>query len=98
MLFVKNMMFLDGAIATLAPELDIISELEQIHTEISMRHGARLAADLGIDWSDATFDVAAVKAAMGLSQDVERLTYRDVQDRREIIRQRLEEKRRGRSA
>jgi ubiquinone biosynthesis protein len=98
MLFVKNMMFLDGAIATLAPELDIITELEQIHTEISLRHGAKLAADLGIDMSEATFDVAAVKAAMGLSQDVERLTYRDVQDRREIIRQRLEEKRRGRSA
>jgi ubiquinone biosynthesis protein len=98
MLFVKNMMFLDGAIATLAPELDIISELEQIHKEISIRHGAKLAADLGIDMSEATFDVAAVKAAMGLSQDVERLTYRDVQERREIIRQRLEEKRRGRSA
>jgi ubiquinone biosynthesis protein len=98
MLFVKNMMFLDGAIATLAPELDIISELEKIHTEISIRHGAKLAADLGIDMSDATFDVAAVKAAMGLSQDVERLTYKDVQERRDIIRQRLEEKRRGRSA
>jgi ubiquinone biosynthesis protein len=98
MLFVKNMMFLDGAIATLAPDLDIIGEIEKVHTEISVRHGARLAADLGIDVSDATFDAAAVKAAMGISPEVERLTYKDVQERREIIRSRLEERRRGKSA
>jgi ubiquinone biosynthesis protein len=98
MLFVKNMMFLDGAIATLAPDLDIIGEIEKVHTEIALRHGPRLAADLGIDMSEATFDAAAVKAAMGISPDVERLTYKDVQERREIIRSRLEEKRRGRSA
>jgi ubiquinone biosynthesis protein len=99
MLFVKNMMFLDGAIATLAPDLDIIGEIEKVHTEISIRHGARLAADLGIDMSDATFDPAAVKAAMGISPDVDRLTYQDVLERRELIRSRLEEKRRrGKSA
>jgi ubiquinone biosynthesis protein len=98
MLFVKNLMFLDGAIATLAPELDILGEIEKVHTEIAVRHGARLAADLGIDISEATFDPAAVRAAMGLPPDVERLTYKDVQERREIIRQRFEEKRRGRSA
>ena len=33
---------------------------------------------------------------MGVSPDVEKLTYRDVQARREIIRGRLEEKRRRR--
>jgi ubiquinone biosynthesis protein len=93
MLFLKNMMFLDGAIATLAPELDIIGEIEKVHTEISLRHGARLAADLGIDISDATFDAAAVKAAMGISTDVDKLTYKDVQERREIIRRRFEEHR-----
>jgi ubiquinone biosynthesis protein len=94
MLFVKNMMFLDGAIATLAPELDILGEIEKVHTEISLRHGARLAADLGIDVGDATFDAAAVKAAMGISADIEKLTYQDVLERRETIRRRLEEKRR----
>src|SRR3954447_12174653 len=98
MLFVKNMMFLDGAIATLAPDLDILGEIEKVHTEIAIRHGARLAADLGIDMSEATFDAAAVRAAMGISDDIDKLTYKDVQERRETIRRRLEEKRRGRSA
>jgi ubiquinone biosynthesis protein len=94
MLFVKNMMFLDGAIARLAPDLDILEELQKIHTEIAHRHGARLAAELGIDpQMAAEFDIDAIKAAMGVP-DVERLTYRDVQERREIVRRRLEEKRR----
>ena len=34
----------------------------------------------------------AVKAAMGVP-DVDRLTYREVQERRELIKQRLDEKR-----
>ena len=93
MLFVKNMMFLDGAIARLAPDLDILEEIQQVHTEIAARHGVRLANELGIDPAlTAEFDMDAVKAAMGVP-DVERLTYREVQERRELIRQRLEEKR-----
>jgi ubiquinone biosynthesis protein len=97
MLFVKNMMFLDGAIARLAPDLDILDEIEQVHAEIAMRHGQRLAAELGIDPEvTGQFDVDAIKAAMGIGADVERLTYRDVQQRREILRQRLEERRRRR--
>jgi ubiquinone biosynthesis protein len=96
MLFVKNMMFLDGAIARLAPDLDILGEIQNVHAEIAHRHGERLAAELGIDPSIAgQFDMEAIKAAMGVP-DVERLTYRDVQERREILRQRLEEKRKAR--
>jgi len=95
MLFVKNMMFLDGAIARLAPDLDILEEVQQVHAEIAMRHGARLAADLGIDPELVNqFDMDSIKAGMGISADTERLTYRDVQERRELIRRRLEEKRR----
>ena len=93
MLFVKNMMFLDGAIARLAPDLDILGEIQQVHAEIAHRHGARLAAELGLDPSVANqFDMDAIKAAMGVP-DVEKLTYREVQERRDIVRKRLEEKR-----
>jgi len=95
MLFVKNMMFLDGAIGRLAPDLDILAEIQTVHAEIAHRHGARLEAELGLDASLADqFDMDAIKAAMGVP-DIEKLTYRDVQERREILRKRLEEKRRG---
>ena len=95
MLFVKNLMFLDGTIARFAPDLDIIGEIEKVHLEIAERHGARFAAELGID-ALMPIDMEAVKAAMGVP-DVERLTYRDVQERRDIVRRRLEEKRGGSS-
>ncbi len=94
MLFAKNMMFLDGAIATLAPELDILAELERVHSEIAMRFGADLATDLGIDASEITFDADAVKAAMGISPDVEQLTYAQVIERREIVARNAQEIRR----
>ena len=93
MLFVKNMMFLDGAIGRLAPDLDILGEIQQVHTEIALRHGARLAAELGLDpFVASQFDMEAIKAAMGVP-GVETLTYRDVLERREVVRKRLEEKR-----
>jgi ubiquinone biosynthesis protein len=96
MLFVKNMMFLDGAIATLAPDLDILEEIQKVHMEIGARHGERLAMEMGVDPALATvFDAASVKAAMGLPADVEKLTYRDVQARRELIRSRFEARRKG---
>ena len=96
MLFVKNMMFLDAAIGLLAPDLDILAEIQKVHLEIGMRHGARFAAELGLD-APAEFDMEAVKAAMGVP-DVESLTYRDVQERRDVVRRRLEEKRKKRGA
>ena len=87
----------DGArseLARLAPDLDILGEIQKVHMEIATRHGRRLAEELGIDPAiTAQFDLEAVKAAMGVP-DVERLTYREVQERREIVRRRLEEKRR----
>ena len=90
MLLVKNLMFLDGAVATLAPELDILGEIESVHREIAFRHGERLAAEMGIDPDAVTYDADATKAALGLDASVERLNYRDVQDRRETIRRNLQ--------
>ena len=43
-------------------------------------------------YGNAGFDLRPTLAAMGVP-DVERLTYREVQERRELIKQRLEEKR-----
>ena len=70
MLFVKNMMFLDGAIARLAPDLDILDEIQQVHTEIAhapRRAPRRGARDRSAD-SAAEFDMDAIKAAMGVAR------------------------------
>ena len=48
MLFVKNMVFLDGAIATLAPDLDLFAEVEAIALLFAAKHGERIMSQLGL--------------------------------------------------
>jgi ubiquinone biosynthesis protein len=93
MLFVKNMMFLDGAIATLAPDLDIFGEIADISMHFANAHGEHIAAELGLNPDDWQLDMTGVKASFGLDSSVETLTYRDLQDRRATIRERLESQR-----
>jgi ubiquinone biosynthesis protein len=87
------MVFLDGAIATLAPDLDIIAEIGEVSMHFAQQHGERLAAELGMDPTDAyTLDLTGVKASFGLDESVEGVTYRELQQRREIIRERLQKR------
>ena len=87
MLFVKNMVFLDGAIATLAPDLDLFAEIANISMLLrrdprrahrrGARHRPRAACEIDLD---------GVKASFGVDASTERLTYRELQERRELIR------------
>ncbi|MCU1456097.1 MAG: putative unusual protein kinase, partial [Actinomycetia bacterium] len=93
MLFVKNMMFLDGAIAILAPDLDILQEIQNVYMYFVQEHGLRIAAELGLmPDTPVELDIDAVKGSLGVSPEVTRLTYRDVQARRDIIRRRLRDR------
>ena len=49
MLYVKNMVFLDGAMARLAPDLDLLAEIANISMLFAERHGEQLGRELGID-------------------------------------------------
>src|SRR5262245_58412131 len=98
MLFVKNMMFLDGAIATLAPDLDLFAEIADISTQFAATHGERLAAELGIDPDAWELDMTGFKASFGLDSSVQSLTCRELQDRRAVIRSRLESTKQPKSA
>jgi len=93
MLFIKNMVFLDGAIATLAPDLDIIGEIGKVSMHFATTHGERLAGELGMDPDSYEVDLAGVRASFGYEEGTEgAVTYRDLQARREIIRDRLQKR------
>lgn len=92
MLFVKNMVFLDGAIARLAPDLDLFAEIAHVATYFATTHGARLAAEVGMNPAEYEFDPDGIRAAFGVEADVEHMTYRDLQERRETIRRRLQDR------
>ena len=93
MLFVKNMVFLDGAIATLAPDLDLFAEIAKMSTHFATIHGARIARDVGMDLSSWELDLTGMKASFGVDpEQTNQLTYRELQDRRELIRQRMQKR------
>ncbi len=91
MLFVKNMVFLDGAIATLAPDLDLFAELADITTYFAVHHGEQIAADVGVAVDAWEMDLTGIKASYGVDPAVtDSLTYDELQSRRELIRTRME--------
>ena len=91
MLFVKNLMFLDGAIATLAPDLDLFAEVEAIALLFAAKHGERIVAQLGLeqaqDWAP---DITGIKAGFGLEASAEGLTHRELQARRAEVREKFD--------
>lgn len=92
MLYVKNLVFLDGAIATLAPDLDLLGEIANISLYFAQTHGERLGRELGIDHTQVEIDLEGVKASFGVDAATETLTYRDLQKRRELINKRMRER------
>jgi ubiquinone biosynthesis protein len=96
MLFVKNMMFLNGATAILAPDLDMLQQMTNIYTYFAQTHGERILRDVGIDASQAAPDPEAMKAAFLVDSETDTLTYRDVQARRDEVREKMQSRRRRR--
>ncbi len=93
--FVKDLLFLDAAIATLAPDIELFAEATQVATHFATRHGERIMADIGIDPRATHIDLDGLKASMGVSADTPSLTYRDLQERRKLIQRRMAVHRRG---
>jgi ubiquinone biosynthesis protein len=87
MLYVKNLLFLDGAIAALAPDLDIIGEVTAISMRFAEKYGATLATQLGV--AEVNVDMTGFKASLGLESDVDGITYAELQKRRELITRRM---------
>ena len=90
MLYVKNLIFLDSAIATLAPELDMFAVVTEIGTHFATTHGAAIAAQLGMPAEPWEIDMDGVKAGFGVDPaTTDRLTYAELKERRALIQKRL---------
>jgi ubiquinone biosynthesis protein len=89
MLYVKNMVFLDGALARLAPNLDLIAEVANISLMFTTKHGQRLGQELGIDPTKVEFNFDSVKAGLGVDASTSSLTYAQLQERRQLIQKRM---------
>lgn len=94
MLFIKNMLFLDASMPKYAPDLDIFGEITSLATYFANKHGETIANEIGIDPREVPIDLEGVKGSLGLESSVEQITYKELQERRELIRKRLESRRR----
>ncbi len=94
MLFVRNMMFLNGATAVLAPDLDMLQQMMSIYMYFAQTHGEQIMREVGVDAQAAAPDPDAMRAAFMVDADVETLTYRDLKERRDDIRRKMQESRR----
>ena len=98
MLFVKDMLFIDNSMATMAPDVDVLAQSVAILSHLQTRHGERIAHDLGlVPGSIGEVSVAGIRSSLGLTDDVTQLTHRELQARRRLIRRRLEHRRRRRT-
>lgn len=91
MLFVKNMIFLDASIARLAPDIDLLAEIAYLAGYFASKHGARLAQEVGVDLREVPLDLASVRGSFGIGEGEGGITYRELRERRETIRRRMEE-------
>jgi ubiquinone biosynthesis protein len=92
MLFVKDILFLNGSMATLAPDVDILGEILAVVTYFTDRHGEQIARDIGVELMESPIDLDGYRAALGFADDTGAITFNDLQARRELIRRRLEQR------
>jgi ubiquinone biosynthesis protein len=95
MFVVKNMLFCSSVMGTMAPDVDIFGEIAHISMYFATRHGERIAAEVGIDPRQREIDLAGMKASMGITDDRETITMRELEERRRIIRERMTGRRRA---
>lgn len=89
MLFVKNLVFFDSAIAHLAPELDIFAEIAGLWSRVAQEHGAQLSAEIGGLQPGATLSVEQMKKNSGIPDPQGHTSYADLRRRRQKIRERM---------
>ncbi len=91
MLYVKNMLFIDGSIGRYAPDVNLFGELAKIYGYFAEKHGARILRDIGFDPTRQALDLTGVRAGLGIEGDVDSLTPDELQARRDTMRKKLEE-------
>ena len=90
MLYVKNMLFFDGAIAHLAPDLNMFEEVAKIYAYFAANHAERIQRDVGIDPSQNELQLDNMRAQLGLEKGVDSITHRELQKRRLEIQRRID--------
>ncbi len=91
MLYVKNMIFFDGATTRLAPDVNLFEQVTRIFGYFAAHHSERILRDVGLDPRLLTLDLGGFKRSLGLDEETGSLTQRELVERRQRVQERLEE-------
>jgi ubiquinone biosynthesis protein len=91
MLFIKDMLFLDGALATLAPDVDIFGEIQHVAEHMATRHGEVIAQQIGLEPGAFEIDLEGVRNSFGVGDGVQSITHRELQERRQLMQKRMQQ-------
>jgi len=91
MLYVKNMLFVDASISRYSPDVNLFAEMAKIYGYFAQKHGARILREVGFDPTRQELDLTGIRAGIGLEGEVTSLTPRELDERRETMRKKLEE-------
>ena len=89
MLFIKDLLFLDAALATLAPDVDIFGEIQHVAEHLATHHGESIAEQIGLEPGAFELDLTGVKNSFGV-EGATSLTHRELQERRQLMQKRME--------
>jgi ubiquinone biosynthesis protein len=89
MLFVKNILFIDAAVMAFAPDIDLLGEIAAIAAYFASRYGGRIAEEIGVDPRERDVDLNGVRSSLGVSAETQRISYRELQARREDVRKKF---------
>jgi len=89
MLFAKDLLFLDGSLAKMAPDIDILAEIARFAQDVSAKWGSRIASEIGLQDGSQEINLSGIRAAFGIADETDSLSYRDLLKRRELIRRRM---------
>jgi ubiquinone biosynthesis protein len=90
MLYVKNMIFFDGATTRLAPDVNLFEQVTRVYGYFAMHHADRIVRDIGFDPRLLALDLDGFRRTLGLEEETASLTQRQLVERRQRIHERLE--------
>jgi ubiquinone biosynthesis protein len=91
MLYVKDMIFFDGATTRLAPDVNLFDQVTRIFGYFAANHSERILRDVGLDPRLLALDLNGFKRSLGVDEETASLTQRELVERRQRVQERLEE-------
>ena len=68
----------------------MFSQIARIYGYFATRHADVIAAQIGFDPSQNAIDLSGARQALGLEDDVDSITHRELQRRRQVIQEKIE--------